>query len=156
MPGDRKAREVELASLLEETLSRETTAHWMALLEQAGVVAGPIYEMDQVYQDPQVRDRNMLVDFEDPDLGTLHNIGIPSETIRDPRAHPAQGALLGEHSREVLLEFGFSEAGNGRLGTRRCSQGAAVVLGLLNAIPCYRSGLAPICHQGQANGLAGE
>ena len=110
MPGDRKAREVELASLLEETLSRETTAHWMALLEQAGVVAGPIYEMDQVYQDPQVRDRNMLVDFEDPDLGTLHNIGIPVKLSETPGRIRRRAPFLGEHSREVLLEFGFSEA----------------------------------------------
>lgn len=109
MPGDRKAREVELAALLEETLTGETTAHWMAVLEQAGVVAGPIYEMDQVYQDPQVRDRQMLVDFDDPELGTLHNIGIPVKLSATPGRIRRRAPFLGEHSREILLEFGFSE-----------------------------------------------
>ena len=56
-PGDRKKREVELAVLLEETFRRETTDHWIKVLEEAGVVTGPIYNMEQVYQDPQVRER---------------------------------------------------------------------------------------------------
>ena len=51
LPGDRKAREEELAALLEETFIVETTGYWLNLLEKAGVVAGPIYNMDQVYKD---------------------------------------------------------------------------------------------------------
>ena len=51
LPCDRKAREEELAALLEETFIVETTGYWLNLLEKAGVVAGPIYNMDQVYKD---------------------------------------------------------------------------------------------------------
>ncbi len=109
LPGDRKAREAELASLLEETFGQETTAHWVETLAAAGVVAGPIYDIEQVYQDPQVRAREMLVDLEDPQLGTLHNIGIPVKLSATPGAIRSRAPELGEHSREVLLESGFSQ-----------------------------------------------
>ena len=108
VPGDRKAREGELAELLELTLSRQTTAYWLELLAQAGVVAGPIYNMEQVYQDPQVRAREMVIDLEDPELGTLHNIGIPVKLSATPGRINRRAPALGEHSEEVLLAAGFS------------------------------------------------
>ena len=107
--GDRKKQENELAALLEETLSQETTGHWMELLERAGVPAGPIYNMEQVYQDPQVLARDMLVDLEDPDLGTIHNIGIPVKLSATPSRIRRRAPALGEHSEEVLKEHGFSD-----------------------------------------------
>ncbi|HCP22677.1 MAG: CoA transferase [SAR202 cluster bacterium] len=131
LPGDRKAREEELASLLEETFTTDTTSHWLKMLEEAGVVAGPIYDMAQVYKDPQVLARQMLVDLEDPDLGTIHNIGIPVKLSVTPGEVRTRAPMLGEHTSEVLLERGFSQAeidqlladgvvlGNQGTGTRR-------------------------------------
>ncbi|NQW23497.1 MAG: CoA transferase [SAR202 cluster bacterium] len=110
LPGDRKAREEELAALLEETFTADTTSNWLKMLEKAGVVAGPIYDMAQVYKDPQVLARKMLVDLEDPDLGTIHNIGIPVKLSVTPGQIRTRAPLLGEHSAEVLLERGFSQS----------------------------------------------
>ena len=110
MPGDRKARQDELATLLEETFSTDTTGNWLKLLEDAGGVAGPIYNMDQVYKDPQVLARQMLVDLEDPELGTIHNIGIPVKLSSTPGQIRTRAPMLGEHSVEVLMENGFSQA----------------------------------------------
>ena len=109
VPGDRKKNEEELAELLEESLTQESTSYWMELLEKAGVVAGPIYNMEQVYQDPQVRARDMLVDLEDPQLGTLHNIGIPVKLSKTPGRIRHRAPGLGEHSVEILKETGFSQ-----------------------------------------------
>ena len=109
IPGDRKKREVELAALLEETLTQKTTKEWLDLLESAGVVAGPIYNMEQVYQDPQTKARDMRVELEDPDLGTLHNIGIPVKLSATPGSIRCRAPALGEHSGEVLREAGFSQ-----------------------------------------------
>jgi crotonobetainyl-CoA:carnitine CoA-transferase CaiB-like acyl-CoA transferase len=106
-PGDRKAREQELAALLEQTLGQEITEHWLDVLERAGVVAGPIYNMAQVYDDPHVQAREMLVDLEDPELGVLHNIGISVKLSATPGRIRRRAPALGEHSREVLLEAGF-------------------------------------------------
>jgi formyl-CoA transferase len=110
LPGDRKAREDELAALLEETFTTDTTGNWLKMLEEAGVVAGPIYNMDQVYKNPQVLARKMLVDLEDPDLGAIHNIGIPVKLSATPGQIRTRAPMLGEHSSEVLLERGFSQA----------------------------------------------
>ena len=110
IPGDRKARELELAELLESTLSRESTAYWLELLDKAGVVAGPIYNMEQVYHDPQVQAREMLIDLDDPELGILHNIGIPVKLSATPGRIRRRAPALGEHSVEVLQAAGFSEA----------------------------------------------
>ena len=109
-PGDRKAREAELAALLEETLGQRDTRHWLETLGAAGVVAGPIYDMAQVYADPHVQARNMLVDLEDPALGTLRHIGVPVKLSETPGSVRRRAPGLGEHSREVLLEFGFDAA----------------------------------------------
>ncbi len=108
-PWDRKARERELADLLEETFSTQDTEQWLELLDNAGVVAGPIYNMEQVYRDPQVLAREMLVDTEDPELGTIHNIGVPVKLSATPGRIRRRAPALGEHSREILLEHGFSQ-----------------------------------------------
>ena len=87
----------------------------MRLLAQAGVVAGPIYDMAQVYADPQVKARNMLVDLEDTELGLLRHIGIPIKLSETPGAIRRRAPALGEHSREILLENGYSNEEVGQL-----------------------------------------
>ena len=108
-PGDRKAREGELADLLEETFRGESTAYWLEAFEKVGMVAGPINDISQVYEDPQVIAREMKVDLEDPDLGTLHNIGIPVKLSATPGRIRRRAPMLGEHSGEILTESGFAE-----------------------------------------------
>ncbi len=108
-PNDRKAREAELAELLEGILAEHTTDYWMAQLESAGVVAGPIYDMAQVYADEQVLAREMKVTLDDAELGALQNIGVPVKLSATPGSIRHRGPALGEHSREILLEHGYSE-----------------------------------------------
>ena len=52
----------------------------------------------------------MLVDLEDPDLGTIHNIGIPVKLSATPGQIRTRAPKLGAHSSEILLERGFSKA----------------------------------------------
>ena len=107
--GDRKGHEQELATLLEKTFTQENTSHWMTVLEAAGVPCGPIYDLSQVYSDPQVLHRNMLVDIDDPELGVLKNIGIPVKLSKTPGRIRRRAPDLGEHSREILLNAGYEE-----------------------------------------------
>lgn len=107
-PNDRKAREGELAELLEGILAEHTTDYWMEQLESAGVVAGPIYDMAQVYADEQVLARDMKVTLQDDELGELQNIGVPVKLSATPGRIRHRGPALGQHSREVLLEHGYT------------------------------------------------
>ena len=106
--GDRKGREQELAAILEETFCQETTQHWMGVLEADRVPCGPIHDLSQVYSDPHVQARQMLVELEDPELGTLKNIGIPVKLSRTPGTIRRRAPDLGEHTEEVLLQAGYT------------------------------------------------
>jgi formyl-CoA transferase len=108
LPGDRKAREEELATLLEAILSTRPTAYWLELLERAGVVAGPIYNMQQVYDDPQVKARDMVVDLTDDELGVLRHIGVPIKLSETPGSVRNRAPALGEHSREIMEGAGYT------------------------------------------------
>ena len=107
--ADRKVRETELAAILEETFITEPTEHWLEVLEAAGVPAGPIMDMAQVYSDPHVLDREMLVEISDPELGVVKNIGIPVKLSETPGRIRSRAPKLGEHTEEVLAGAGYSE-----------------------------------------------
>ena len=108
-PNDRKARETELAELLEGILTEHTTDYWLERLEAAGVVAGPIYDMSQVYADEQTLAREMLATLDDAELGTLRNIGVPVKLSATPGSIRRRGPALGEHTRDILLEHGYTD-----------------------------------------------
>lgn len=97
----------ELAALLEETLQRETVSHWLVVLDKAGVPSGPLYNLAQVYADPQVRARDMVVELEHPVAGRIRNIGLPVKLSTTPGSIRLPAPTLGQHTREVLLERGF-------------------------------------------------
>ena len=104
----RMANRPALESTLGETLKTQPMAHWLSILEAAGVPCGPIYDISQVYADPQVIARDMVVEVEHPTAGTIRNVGIPvkfSETPGNIRRPPPRFA---EHTAEVLAEFGYT------------------------------------------------
>ena len=80
----------------------------MEVLEAEGVPCGPINNLAQMYSDPHVTSREMLVEIEDPELGTLKNIGIPVKLSQTPGRIRRRAPDLGEHTREVLLEAGYT------------------------------------------------
>ncbi len=108
--NDRKAREEELAALLEGIMVKHSTDYWMELLESAGVVAGPIFDMAQVYDNEQVLAREMKVTLTDDEMGELQNIGVPVKLSATPGSIRHRAPGLGEHTRAILLEHGYTTA----------------------------------------------
>ncbi len=108
--ADRVRHYQELAKTLHPVFLQRTTADWLSTLEPAGVPAGPIYNMAQVFGDPHVRDRNMVVETEHPVAGKTKNLGIPVKLSLTPGRirHPAP--LLGQHTDEVLRWLGLDPA----------------------------------------------
>jgi crotonobetainyl-CoA:carnitine CoA-transferase CaiB-like acyl-CoA transferase len=105
----------QLAATLQPLFRQRTTAAWLALLNEAGVPAGPIYNMAQVYEDPHVRAREMLVELDHPIAGTIKNIGIPVKLSRTPGRIRRPAPLLGQHTEEVLSWLGLDQAQIGKL-----------------------------------------
>ena len=79
--------------------------YWVTLLEKAGVPCGPIYNMAQVYADPQVRARNMAVELDHPVAGKIKNIGVPVKLSETPGDIYRPAPTLGQHTLEILSEF---------------------------------------------------
>jgi CoA:oxalate CoA-transferase len=74
---ERTAHEPALREALEEALAAHDVAHWLDVLERAGVPCGPINDVAQVLADPQIRSRNMVVHVDDPVVGRLEMAGNP-------------------------------------------------------------------------------
>ena len=96
-----------LTPIMEETFRTHSTSHWVEALERAGVPCGPIYDIEQVYADPQVRSRDMAVPLEHPKAGAIRNIGVAVKLSDTPGAVRTPAPTLGQHTDEALGEFGY-------------------------------------------------
>ena len=108
-PRDRMNNVDELVSTLEGTFAQHTSDHWLEMLEAAGVPAGPINDLAQVYDDPQVRAREMMVEIDHPVAGRVKNIGIPIKLSETPGRLQRPAPTLGQHTDEVLRDLGCSD-----------------------------------------------
>ena len=100
----------ELIATLERTFSQKSSEYWLDALEAAGVPAGPIYDIEQVYRDPQVRAREMVVETDHPVAGRTSNIGIPIKLSETPGRFQRPAPTLGQHTDEALRELGRTDA----------------------------------------------
>lgn len=98
-----------LTPIMEETFRTQTTAHWVEVLENAGVPCGPIYNIEQVYADPHVQSRDMSVELEHPKSGSIRNIGVPVKLSDTPGSVRTPAPILGQHSDEVLAHYGYAD-----------------------------------------------
>jgi crotonobetainyl-CoA:carnitine CoA-transferase CaiB-like acyl-CoA transferase len=102
---DRMERRADLVRELEIPLAARTTNEWVDVLVRAGVPCGPIHDYRQVFEDPHTQAREMEVQ-----VGSTRMLGIPVKLSDTPGAVRRAAPGLGEHSREVLREAGFSDA----------------------------------------------
>jgi crotonobetainyl-CoA:carnitine CoA-transferase CaiB-like acyl-CoA transferase len=98
-----------LADRIEAITSLQPRSHWLALLERHDIPCGPINDYAQVFADPQVVAREMVVETDHPTLGRLRTLGSPIKMSATPPDVSRRAPLLGEHTDEVLRETGFSD-----------------------------------------------
>lgn len=108
-PGARVRNREALTLAIEEVLIEQDVDHWVELLNAAGVPCGPVLDVAQVFSDPQVLARQMLVELPHPEIGTFRTTGLPAKLSRNPGAIERRPPLHGEHTDEVLSELGVSE-----------------------------------------------
>lgn len=94
-------------AVIQAKMSGNTVEHWVSAFNKAGVPCGPVYTMDKVFADPQVEHLKMRMPVEHPALGRLDLIRPPMQIAgAEPARRPTPER--GEHTDEVLAEFGFS------------------------------------------------
>jgi len=108
--ADRTRNQSELAEILESVFITRPVAQWLSDLDRAGVPAGPVYNFEQVYNDPQVLDRDMVVRVEHPRAGMTRLIGIPVKLSETPGQIRRPAPILGQHTDEILQEIGLSSS----------------------------------------------
>jgi len=89
-----------------ERLLTRNSAEWIEILNKAGVACGPIYNMKQVFEDPQVQALGMAQPVTHPKLGEIRLVGQGVTLMRTPPDLRSAAPDRGEHTREILREYG--------------------------------------------------
>lgn len=104
---DRVRNRELLIPLLEPIFAGKTTAAWTNILQGAGVPAGPIYLLSDLFGDPQVIHRQMVVEIDHPRAGRIKQTGVPVKLSATPGGIALPPPLLGQHTESVLKELGY-------------------------------------------------
>ena len=107
------ARITNLAALVDALtphFAKHTTAEWQKILDDAGIPAGPVYNIAEMSEDPQTAARNMIEDVGSSTGASLRVIGHPVKYSEQPTSIHRRAPNLGEHTAEVLAEAGYDRA----------------------------------------------
>ena len=114
--GKRVENRAELTRLLQGIFLTKTTHAWVELLEAAGVANGPINDVAQVFEEPQVKARGVKIELDHPVAGKLPLVASPMRFSATPLEHRLAPPVLGQHTGEVLREvLALSESEIARL-----------------------------------------
>jgi alpha-methylacyl-CoA racemase len=90
-----------------EIFRARTRAEWLAFNDEHDAMIEPVLDLDEALGSELVREREMVVELEQPRLGTVRQLGVPLKLSRTPGAVGRPAPALGEHTAEVLGEAGF-------------------------------------------------
>ena len=105
--NSRHAHREELVAEIEELTRTKPAAHWLALLERAGVPCAPIQDYGQVFNDAHLLERQFFWDAPHPTLGSVRQLGSPMRFSDTPTRRDRAGPRFGEDSEAVLRELGY-------------------------------------------------
>jgi len=99
----------ELIDKLNKIFLTKTRDEWLKALTENNVPCGPVYGMDEIFTDPQVLHREMLIEIEHPTIGRIKQIGIPIKFSEMPLKIKTPPPLLSQHTNEILQNWlGYS------------------------------------------------
>ncbi|MEI7714145.1 MAG: CoA transferase, partial [Rhodospirillales bacterium] len=105
----RVANRARINALVGGKLAADTTTHWVAVLNAAGVPCGPVNTVEQVFQDPQIRAQEMVLDVPHPGHGVVRMMGFPMKLSETPCRVRLPAPDLGQHSDAILAELGYPD-----------------------------------------------
>jgi crotonobetainyl-CoA:carnitine CoA-transferase CaiB-like acyl-CoA transferase len=107
---DRMSHLEDLVREMNAVLFTRTRAEWMELFDAAGIPVGPVHSIGEALTNPQTLARGMVVETDHTAAGPNRSIGCPVHFSDTPAAVTRPAPMLGEHTRAVLREHGYSEA----------------------------------------------
>ncbi|MDP2673387.1 MAG: CaiB/BaiF CoA-transferase family protein [Dehalococcoidia bacterium] len=99
----------EMFEFLRSKFREKGRDEWFEELRQRDICVAPVYGMDEVFADPHVQARGMIVEVEHPEFGTVRQVGIGPKFSDTPGAVRTTAPRRGENTDEVLREAGYSE-----------------------------------------------
>ncbi len=119
---DRVAHRDELRPILVERLKSKTVAEWTEELKAAGIPCGAVRDLEQVFTDPQILERAMVVALDHPVAGAIKALGVPIKLQDTPGAVRVPPPTLGQHTDQILR----GDLGYGAEDIERLRQDSAV------------------------------
>jgi crotonobetainyl-CoA:carnitine CoA-transferase CaiB-like acyl-CoA transferase len=101
---NRAVLEAELSAVL----ATASSAHWSKVLDDAGVPCGPVYTYAELFADPQVQHRELVVFADDAELGHVPHIRTPVRMSASEVGVRATAPKLGQHTDQILAGLGFA------------------------------------------------
>jgi len=98
----------ELNAIFIALFKTKEKAYWVQLLNQVGVPTGPIYDMSEVFSDPQVISQNMVAEVQHPKMGSLKLVNQALKLSRTPAQVKSATPELGEHTAQILKDLDYS------------------------------------------------
>ncbi|MGH7353066.1 MAG: CaiB/BaiF CoA transferase family protein [Candidatus Rokuibacteriota bacterium] len=106
--GDRSKNRKAMNEELDKVLVKKTSAEWIETLNKAGVPSGPIYNVKEVFDDPQIQHLAMAQPVRHPERGEIRVQGLPATLSRTPGSIRMPAPVHGEHTDAILAELSYS------------------------------------------------
>lgn len=98
----------ELIPLFQKTFLRKTAEEWLRLMAGAGIPVGPVANPHDLIRDPQALENDMVVELNHPKAGKIKQLNLPIGLSDTPGSVRTPAPTLGQHTREVLSELGYT------------------------------------------------
>lgn len=99
----------KVSSSLKQLFLTKTRDEWFELLSQKDIPIGKVYSLDEVFTDPQVLHRKMVIEVEHPTEGKVRQVGIAIKLSDTPGEIRRLSPILGEHTEELLIGLGYNK-----------------------------------------------